>query len=127
TKEAPPSPAGLFYKSGDGELDQGSRSHCCKKLFFAAPARGLPLLSTALGSQASRLHFFTKLAFAAPASGLPFLSMALLSHVSWAPALATAKAETTAARNSRFILSVSLVDQKENEEGNFYLLRLNGA
>jgi hypothetical protein len=53
--------------------------------------------------------------------------MALLSHVSWAPALATAKAETTAARNSRFILSVSLVDQKENEERNFYLLRLNGA
>jgi hypothetical protein len=38
-----------------------------------------------------------------------------------------AKAETTAARNSRFILSVSLVDQKENENGTFYLLRLNGA
>ena len=36
------------------------------KLFFAAPASGLPSLPTALVSQASCLHFLTKLVLAAP-------------------------------------------------------------
>src|SRR4051794_31130278 len=43
------------------------------KLFFAAPASGLPSLLLAFGSQASFLHFFTKAALAAPARGLPSL------------------------------------------------------
>src|SRR5262245_12580031 len=51
------------------------------KLFFAAPLRALPFLSTALEAQASRLHFWTKLFLAAPTSALPFLSTALLSQV----------------------------------------------
>jgi len=57
-----------------------SRSHLARKLFFAAPVRALPFLSTALGSQASRLHLVRKVVFAAPTSALPFLSTALLSQ-----------------------------------------------
>jgi hypothetical protein len=34
-----------------------SFSHFCMKLFFAAPTKALPSLSTALAAQASRLHF----------------------------------------------------------------------
>src|SRR5262249_12913553 len=45
-----------------------SLSHFCRKLFFAAPTRALPFLSTALGSHASRLHFCRKLVLAAPTS-----------------------------------------------------------
>src|SRR5262249_13487391 len=60
--------------------DYASRSHFARKLFFAAPVRALPFLSTALGSHASRLHFCRKLVFAAPTSALPFLSTALLSQ-----------------------------------------------
>src|SRR6266436_2083498 len=41
------------------------------KLAFAAPASGLPFLSTAFGSQASFVHFVMKLLSAAPARGLP--------------------------------------------------------
>src|SRR5262249_20631633 len=63
-----------------------SFSHFCMKLFFAAPARALPFLSTALVEQASRLHFRTKLVFAAPVSAFPFLSTALLRQVSCATA-----------------------------------------
>ena len=47
------------------------------KLVFAAPASGLPFLSTAFGAQASALHFFRKEFFAAPASGLPSALTAL--------------------------------------------------
>src|SRR5947209_17800822 len=59
-------------------------SHFCMKLFFAAPARALPFLSTALAEQASRLHFWIKLVLAAPVRALPFLSTALLTQVSCA-------------------------------------------
>src|SRR5262245_22972056 len=53
-------------------------SHFCRKLFFAAPVRALPFLSTALGSHASRLHFVKKLVLAAPVSAFPFLPTAEL-------------------------------------------------
>ena len=55
--------------------------HFLTKLALAAPASGLPLLSTALVLQASVLHFFMKLVRAAPESALPFLSTALLAQV----------------------------------------------
>src|SRR5215813_3562681 len=48
-----------------------SRSHFAKKLFFAAPVRALPLLSTAFGSHALRLRVVRKLFLAAPTSALP--------------------------------------------------------
>jgi hypothetical protein len=51
------------------------------KLFLAAPESFLPSTLTAFGPHACRLHFFRKLLSAAPASGLPFLSTALLAHV----------------------------------------------
>jgi|AmaraimetFIIA100_FD_contig_121_244497_length_4189_multi_7_in_0_out_0_5 hypothetical protein len=46
-----------------------SLSHFAMKLFFAAPASGLPSDPIALGSHASPLHLAMKLFFAAPASG----------------------------------------------------------
>ena len=55
------------------------------KLFFAAPASGLPSLPTALVSQASVLHFLTKAVLAAPESALPSLPTALVSQ-DWAKA-----------------------------------------
>src|SRR5262245_48783191 len=77
-----PDPAG----SPQLTIAHASFSHFCMKLFFAAPARALPFLSTALVEQASRLHFRTKLVFAAPVSAFPFLSTALLRQVSCATA-----------------------------------------
>jgi hypothetical protein len=54
---------------------------------FAAPANGLPFLSTALVSQEAAAvgvlppsHFFIKDVFAAPVSGLPFLPTACASQ-----------------------------------------------
>jgi len=49
-----------------------SRSHFCRKLFFAAPVRALPFLSTTFGSQASSLHFVRKFVLAAPVRALHF-------------------------------------------------------
>src|SRR5262249_28317466 len=56
-------------------------SHFFIKLAFAAPASGLPFLSTAFGSQASFVHFVMKLLSAAPARGLPSLPTALLDPI----------------------------------------------
>src|SRR5262249_188513 len=73
------------------------------KLFFAAPASGLPLLPTALPSQASCLHFLIELGFAAPASGLPSLPTALVSQ-DCANAEPAANALINATRRMRFII-----------------------
>src|ERR1044071_4594957 len=73
------------------------------KLFFAAPASGLPSLLIALPSQASCLHFLTKLVLAAPASGLPSLPTALVSQ-DCANAEPAANAVISAARRMRFII-----------------------
>src|SRR5262245_41885218 len=51
-------------------------THFLTKLFFAAPASGLPSLLTAAVSQ----HFLIALVLAAPASGLPSLLSALVAH-----------------------------------------------
>jgi hypothetical protein len=55
---------------------------------FAAPAKGLPFLSTAFVSQAAVAplllplsHFFMKEVFAAPASGFPSLPTARASQL----------------------------------------------
>src|SRR5262245_38024228 len=75
------------------------------KLFLAAPESFLPSALTAFGSHACRLHFFRKLLSAAPASGLPFLSTALLAHVSCAITGPIANAAITAAKRIRFMVS----------------------
>jgi hypothetical protein len=80
-----------------------SFSHFFMKLFLAAPFNGLPLLSTAFGSQASFLHFWTKLFFAAPVSGFPAALTALLSHVSWASAEPMPSIMIAATMRTRFI------------------------
>lgn len=54
--------------------------HFFIKLFFAAPANGLPSLPTAFGSQASFLHLLTAEVLAAPESGLPSLLTAWVSQ-----------------------------------------------
>jgi hypothetical protein len=59
-----------------------SLSHFFMKLAFAAPASGLPFLSTAFGSQASFVHLVMKLLSAAPARGLPSFPTALIEQVS---------------------------------------------
>jgi hypothetical protein len=46
-----------------------SLSHFFMKLVLAAPASGLPFLSTAFGSQAFFVHFVMKLFSAAPDAG----------------------------------------------------------
>src|SRR5262245_61959780 len=79
-------------------------SHFCRKLFFAAPVRALPFLSTALGSHASRLHFVRKLVLAAPTSALPFLSTALLSHVPCAIAEPSRANEATTITPKSFVM-----------------------
>src|SRR5262245_48866221 len=81
-------------------------SHLSMKLFFAAPARAFPFLSTALAEQASRLHFWIKLVLAAPVSALPLLSTALFSQVSCA--IATPKPSVANAAIIRsFLIGVS--------------------
>jgi hypothetical protein len=80
------------------------------KLFFAAPESFLPSALTAFGSHASRLHFFRKLLSAAPARGLPFLSTALVAHVSCAIAGQSAKAAIIPARRIRFMDFLLLVN-----------------
>ena len=80
------------------------------KLFFAAPESFLPSALTAFGSHASRLHFFRKLLSAAPARGLPFLSTALVAHVSCAIAGPSAKAAISQARRIRFMDFLLLVN-----------------
>src|SRR4029077_4648701 len=92
------------------------------KLFFAAPASGLPSLLTALVSQASCLHFLTKLLLAAPESALPSFATALVSH-DWANAEPTANEEIRAARRIRFIRSLQLrVTSKWDSDVNWQLI-----
>src|SRR5262249_44621533 len=63
------------HKSGSASFGISRRAQTCSlshfamKLFFAAPASGLPSDPIALGSHASPLHLAMKLFFAAPASG----------------------------------------------------------
>src|SRR5262245_63113680 len=80
------------------------------KLFLAAPESFLPSALTAFGAHASRLHFFRKLLRAAPASGLPFLSTALMAQVSCAMAGPIAKAAIMAAKTIRFMRLLPLAD-----------------
>jgi hypothetical protein len=67
----------------------------------------LPSDPIALGAQASRLHFLMKLFFAAPASGLPAFDTALISHVPGACAAAepTAEAISNTASINRIIFA----------------------
>src|SRR5262245_46674439 len=86
--------------------DHAPFSHLSMKLFFAAPARAFPFLSTALAEQASRLHLWIKLVLAAPVSALPLLSTALLSQVSCATATPKPSAANAAIIRS-FLIGVS--------------------
>jgi len=81
--------------------DQPSLTHFLTKLFFAAPASGLPSLLTAAVSQ----HFLIALVLAAPASGLPSLLSALVAH-DCANAPLVEKDTTRSARASRFMKAI---------------------
>src|SRR3984957_10563926 len=79
-------------------------SHFFMKLFFAAPASGLPSELTAFVAHESAMHFFMNEVFAAPARALPSLPTALLSQDSCATAEPIANTATIAAKNIRFIM-----------------------
>jgi hypothetical protein len=87
---------------------QAPFSHFFMKLFFAAPASGLPSALTALVAQLSAMHFFMNEVFAAPASGLPSLPIALLSQVSCAKAAPPANAVTNTANMTFLSMLLSL-------------------
>jgi hypothetical protein len=83
-------------------------SHFFMKLFFAAPASGLPSELTALVAHVSAMHFFMNEVFAAPARALPSLLTALVSQDSCATAEPSANAVIIAAKKIRFIICFSL-------------------
>src|SRR5258708_36467395 len=88
--------------------DQAPCSHFFMKLVLAAPASGLPSWLTALVAEESAMHFFMNDVFAAPASALPSLPTALVSQESSANAEPAANVASTATRNIRFIMGLSL-------------------
>ena len=89
---------------GGGGVPYALASHFLRKLAFAAPANGLPFLSTALGSHASFLHFVRKAVLAAPARGLPVLLTAYVAQVaSCAIAELRVKIESATARTKCFM------------------------
>jgi hypothetical protein len=114
-----------------------SASHFFMYEVFAAPANGLPFLSTALDSQEVAAvgelppsHFFMKEVFAAPVSGLPFLPTACASQLE-APAPAAlaapafplgaeagacantvpADSKAMAAMKAIFLIRISLIEE----------------
>src|SRR6202035_5459572 len=81
-------------------------SHFFMKLFFAAPASGLPSELTAFVAHESAMHFFMNDVFAAPASALPSLPTALLSQDSCAKAEPIASVAITEARTMLLTMGV---------------------